>query len=805
MAFANVLMLAGIAAIAVPVVIHLLTRRNVRTTPWGAMMFLAAAFRRRRRKLLLEDALLLVCRCMIPALLAIAFARPFAAPSSSIPWIIVIPAILLAAGLAGAAMALWRHRKARRYATAAAAALLVAAALSAALGRRFDLARLGGSGAQDVAVVIDGSASMSLVGDDGKSNFKKAVEEAGKYLDETSRSTSFAFLIGGPVPEILNPVPISDRRVLRDTLRSAKPSSGTMQAAPSLAAAAMVLAGGTHGVKRIVVIGDGQAEGWNAAGGGTWTTTGALLDRLRKPLVAWRTLPLPASLRNVAITGVSLDRPIVGTDRPASVSVTVENTGTETVTPRGVVVKAGSAEFSAELSKALEPGASQSFSIPVKFHQPGACIVSATVDAGDDMPADDSHETVVPVVGTLGVLIVDGDGPGPALSRSADCISTALRPAPRGKSGSGRFLFDPVTESFAKFSARTDFSDFAFVVLAGTPPLSPSSASLLADFVRKGGGLLVVPGRKTDVQSLNSWKNSGKPVLPAFFGEAELYTRQNESNCPSLQPNSFSLAQMQALRSGTDLGRVRFLSRQPLIPTGERGSDAVAAFDDGKIALSGASFGRGYVAVSAFAFDGLSSNLATSRSFVPFVHALASRLSLGTVPTLAVPPSDGIVLALSPPSALPAVARSDDRRVFAAEAKDARGDGFIAEIAISPSGIELGVKRPLVPGVYEVEVPPEVPTKLLRNAIGPDGKIRFAVVSNSRESNIAAISREDVEKLRRFISISTATSIDDVFALLRGAAFGREFWRIFAFAALALLIAETGLERWISTVRREAE
>jgi hypothetical protein len=241
------------------------------------------------------------------------------------------------------------------------------------------------------------------------------------------------------------------------------------------------------------------------------------------------------------------------------------------------------------------------------------------------------------------------------------------------------------------------------------------------------------------------------------------------------------------------------------MPTGERGSDAVAAFDDGKTALSGASFGRGYVAVSAFAFDGLSSNLATSRSFVPFVHALASRLSLGTVPTLAVPPSDGIVLALSPPSALPAAASSDDRRIFAAEAKDARGDGFIAEIAISQNGIELSVKRPLVPGVYEVEVPPDAPTKPLRGAIGPDGKIRFAVVSNARESNIAAISREDVEKLRRFIPISTATSIDDVFALLRGAAFGREFWRIFAFAALALLIAETGLERWISAVRREGE
>ena len=53
---------AGIAAAAGPVIIHLLNRRRHRTVNWAAMDFLREAMQRNRKTLQLRDVLLLLLR-----------------------------------------------------------------------------------------------------------------------------------------------------------------------------------------------------------------------------------------------------------------------------------------------------------------------------------------------------------------------------------------------------------------------------------------------------------------------------------------------------------------------------------------------------------------------------------------------------------------------------------------------------------------------------------------------------------------------------------------------------------------------
>lgn len=75
--FLNPLILAaGLAAIAIPIAIHLLMRRRRKPTPWAAMRFLMEAIRRRRRRLQLERLLLLAVRCLLVAAIALALGRP---------------------------------------------------------------------------------------------------------------------------------------------------------------------------------------------------------------------------------------------------------------------------------------------------------------------------------------------------------------------------------------------------------------------------------------------------------------------------------------------------------------------------------------------------------------------------------------------------------------------------------------------------------------------------------------------------------------------------------------------------------
>lgn len=70
------LLAAGLACVAIPILIHLLMNRRRRPVRWAAMRFLLEAYRRQQRRLLIEKWLLLATRCLIFALLAAALARP---------------------------------------------------------------------------------------------------------------------------------------------------------------------------------------------------------------------------------------------------------------------------------------------------------------------------------------------------------------------------------------------------------------------------------------------------------------------------------------------------------------------------------------------------------------------------------------------------------------------------------------------------------------------------------------------------------------------------------------------------------
>lgn len=77
MSFLHPLFLAALAAVAVPIVLHLSRQRPRRELPFSSLMFLsptAPRFDRRRR---VQDRLLLALRCLALALVALAFARPF--------------------------------------------------------------------------------------------------------------------------------------------------------------------------------------------------------------------------------------------------------------------------------------------------------------------------------------------------------------------------------------------------------------------------------------------------------------------------------------------------------------------------------------------------------------------------------------------------------------------------------------------------------------------------------------------------------------------------------------------------------
>ena len=76
MNFLNLAMLGGLAAGAIPLIIHLFHKSRFKVVHWGAMHLLTAVLRTNQKRLKIEQWILLAIRCAIPVLLALMMARP---------------------------------------------------------------------------------------------------------------------------------------------------------------------------------------------------------------------------------------------------------------------------------------------------------------------------------------------------------------------------------------------------------------------------------------------------------------------------------------------------------------------------------------------------------------------------------------------------------------------------------------------------------------------------------------------------------------------------------------------------------
>src|SRR5436309_14390892 len=77
MSFLAPLFLLGALAVALPVIFHLIRRTSREKTLFSSLMFLLPSPPRVTRRSRLENIWLLILRCLVVALLALGFARPF--------------------------------------------------------------------------------------------------------------------------------------------------------------------------------------------------------------------------------------------------------------------------------------------------------------------------------------------------------------------------------------------------------------------------------------------------------------------------------------------------------------------------------------------------------------------------------------------------------------------------------------------------------------------------------------------------------------------------------------------------------
>lgn len=627
MLFLNPWLLLGLAGVLVPIILHMMRRQAAQPLDWGAMRFLFDTVAMRRRRMEWEDMLLMAARCLLIALLALAVARPFVPPDSTIPWGVVLPLVLLGVAVAGASVVLTRALV--RWITLGVGLLcFLAAVLLVLWERHLNLERFQNTGSRDIALVIDGSTSMNIPRADGRSAFEWAVEEAIQLVKEAPRGSAFSVVLGGPAPEEKTGSPLTHRADVIEVLEELEPVGGPFQAHDALGVSLLNLSRGYHGAKEIVVFTDGQRLGWRLDSPSAWRSFGEALEGLpRPPKLLVRSFPSPEALRNVAVSNIELSREVVGTDREVTIRITVENTGTEAVTPEPLQLTVGEKVLEPVGVGQLAPGQEETVEVRHLFERAGPVVVEARLDARDDLREDDRHEVVVAVRERLPVLLVDGNPSSGFFERAAGFTALALAPSGSLVSGGDQeeeaYLMEPTVVDAPQVAGVDDLESYRVVVLADVVRLPTRTAERIASFVANGGGLLILAGPRADGGFYNGWVGPDGSVTPLDLGPLEAL---DDVLRPA--PSTFDHESLVLFKDdrASDLGEAAFSGVRQV--TGIREGAAVAArFSNGEPFLAGKNYGKGRVLVAASAFDSRTGNLTTRRSFVPLVHEVVTWLA----------------------------------------------------------------------------------------------------------------------------------------------------------------------------------
>ena len=530
MSFLTPLFFLGVAALAAPVLVHLVRRTRARKVQFPALVFLRQVPQRTIRRRTLQNVLLLLLRSLAILLIVIAFTRPFFSGGSS----------------------------AKENTAAGATVILVDNSLSMRREPLFAEALKRAEAAVDEA---RNDEQLALV------SFDKRYAIVNRFTPDKSR-TRFAVrsLTAG-----------WDGTDYEQALRGAESLLGEIQ---------------TSGPKRIVMISDFQAPGWNQ---NTATFKLANSTQLTTIDVAGN-----EPVANVAVTNVEARGVVFGQKYLDNLAVHVNNfsdvprdhiqidfqINEQTVEKRDISLNSRDAKVIEFSGFNLNEGANR-------------CTID--VVSGDFAPDNRFYFT---------------------LRRETPAKALIVESASRGRSDSLHLQSALTTNDDLPFTFTlkstgsvdpTSIAEYSLVVLNDAGPVNGALADALMKFVEGGGQVIVSIGPRTAVDSLNSMQR----IMPAALREA-VQTKAGESvaitNVRCDHPTCEVFQESGRLAAAHVIGYFR---SEPVAA-----ASVLARFEDGSPALVESRTGKGRVLLFTSSLGPSWNDLPLMPLYLPFIHQM---------------------------------------------------------------------------------------------------------------------------------------------------------------------------------------
>ena len=572
------LFLAGLAALAVPLWIHLTAgqRRDVRRFP--SLKFLTRVPYRQVRRRRLRHRFLLALRALAMGLLVLAFARP----------------------LVGG-------------------------------GGRSEVASEPG---REVVVALDRSYSMTY-GD----TWERAVEATRDILGGLRPGDRVALLTFAEEARVAVP-PTADFSAVVDVLLAATPGAGSTRFAPALRLADRYLLDSSAAERQVVLVSDLQANAWDLRAAGRYqTSSGAatLGTATLSPGVRLTTVDLStAEPLNVLIASVEAR----AVDNAGVAQVVIEarlvNRGATPASGLPVTLTLDGQEVASEIVD-LPPAAGEIVRLgPIA--QPAAVARATVRIRHDQLTADDTFHLTVAAEPALQVLLLEAPNARPEASLY---LRRALTISPGESSGRSPAASDLVERAAFEITAlpvdrlgREAVEAAAVVILHDSPWPTGAAARALVEHVGAGGGLWMILGGRSGepagtVPAAGSGAAGSSPgslLLPGSWSAAVDRLQRHGVSLATIDYDHPAFAVFAGAGDGNLTGP-RFYRYRPIsIADGAATAAVVARYTDGAVALAERRYGSGRVLLWGSPFDNRWSNLPLQPVFLPFVHQVCRYL-----------------------------------------------------------------------------------------------------------------------------------------------------------------------------------
>ena len=566
---------AGIAALSVPVIIHMLQSPTAKVIDFPCIRFLKACQKQATRRARLKNIILMLMRMALIFLIAWGLSRP-------------------------------------------------------------SKQRTGSETAPDAPVsmvlVLDNSYSMGYV-DRGQSRFERARQAAVDLLGTLRSGDEVAVVLMNETAEPVIRDFVTDHERVKTAIRSAQLSVLGTNVDPALREAIRLANKGGSAVaaatkdkrldaeaaaalaadeakrekyrrREIYLLTDLQAESWEPVLKSNFLKT---VDTKASVFVV--------SFGRKATPNCFIESVTAGGGGADECSLTAQVRAVGAGSPGNVATLSVNERNVAQETFAVRPGAPTSVTLTARLGEPGVyrCAISLQEDG---LAIDDRHCFTVEVGERSKVLVVDGDPSAiPSLGETF-FLGNALNPG--GMAGiDGPPPIDARIAGVAELPA-VKLDDFRTVVLCNVPLLDGGDLVRLESFLREGGSVLVFLGGKVDAAQVNQWKFMpisltgpvGDPSKKVSFGFGEVRGDHPLYKEP-IDVRSARFFQCYA----TDRGTLR------------DGAVVLASFANNQPALVEGRFGKGKVLLFTSTCDIEWSNFPLRRGFLPWVHQLLRYLA----------------------------------------------------------------------------------------------------------------------------------------------------------------------------------